>query len=151
MYGKRTARAIAGVARLAEVYDEGYTRLSTSNIATARGFSQPIVAKVLSVLSQAGLAQGSPGPGGGFTLARDPGEISLFEVFRLFERVDADRECPFGAAVCGVGEVCPLHERLADVHAAMDRLLHETTFAVFHRRPEAPTPGRHSETGRSVE
>jgi len=151
MYGKRTARAIAAVARLAEVYDEGHTRLFTSDIATARGFSQPIVAKVLSVLSQAGLVQGSPGPGGGFTLARDPGEISLFEVFRLFERVDADRECPFGAAVCGGSEPCPLHDRMADVHVAMDRLLHETTFAVFQHRPEEPAPVHHSETGRSVE
>ena len=137
MYGKRTARAIAAVARLAEVYDSGHTRLSASDIAANRGFSKPIVSKVLSVLSQAGLVQGAPGPGGGFTLARDPGEISLFEVFRLFERLDKRRLCPFQGTVCGTDEPCPLHDRLEDVNSAMDRLLHETTFAAFQHRSEA--------------
>lgn len=145
MYGKRTARAIAAVACLSEVYDGGRTRLSASDIASARGFSQPIVSKVLSVLSQAGLVKGAPGPGGGFTLARDPGKISLFDVYRLFERVEKKRNCPFQGTVCGGSKPCPLHDRLDDVHAAMDRLLHETTFAAFRR-----TPGKRRGTDHSA-
>jgi Rrf2 family iron-sulfur cluster assembly transcriptional regulator len=142
---------MAAISRLAEVYDAGPMRLSASDIAATRGFSPPIVAKILSILSQAGLVNGAPGPGGGFILARNPAEITLYEVFRLFERVDEDRQCPFGAGICGGDRPCPLHERMADVHAAMDRLLHETTFAVFRCRPEAPAAGRHSDTGCSVE
>ena len=124
---------MAAISRLAEVYDGGRTLLSASDIARIRGFRRPIVAKILSVLSQAGLVTGSPGPGGGFSLTRDPGQIKLYDVFRLFERVDDHRQCPFGGGICGGSEACPLHERMADVQAAMDHLLHETSFAVFQR------------------
>ena len=79
---------MAAVSRLAEVYDGGHTRLSAASIARSRGFSAPIVAKILSVLSRAALVTGSPGPGGGFSLARPPDQIRLVEVFRLFERVE---------------------------------------------------------------
>ena len=83
MYGKQTEAAIAAMSRLAEVYDKERTRLSANDIADARGLQRPRVAKVLSVLSQAGLVTGSPGPGGGFALARHPREITIYDVFIL--------------------------------------------------------------------
>jgi Rrf2 family protein len=131
MYGKQTEAAIAAMSRLAEVYDGGRTRLSASDIADARGLQRPSVAKVLSVLSQAGLVTGSPGPGGGFVLARHPKEIAIFDVFVLFERQDDARTCPFGGGICGSGKNCPLHDDLAAVHEATERLLHEVTFDKF--------------------
>jgi Rrf2 family protein len=131
MYGKRTACAIAAVSRLAEVYDEGRTRLSAADIADSRGFSIPTVSKTLSVLSQAGLVKGSPGPGGGFSLARPAEEIRLVDVLRLFERIEETRQCPFGGGICGEGGICPLHDRLAAVRDAMDRFLYDTTFQAF--------------------
>ena len=122
---------MAAVSRLAEVYDGGKTRLNAASIAESRGFSAPMVAKILSVLSKALLVTGSPGPGGGFSLARAPDQIRLIDVFRLFERIDEMRECPFGGGICGEGGICPLHDRFAEVRDAMDRLLHDTTFQAF--------------------
>jgi Rrf2 family protein len=131
MYGKQTEAAIAAMSRLAEVYDGGTTRLSAAEIADARGLQRPRVAKVLSVLSQAGLAIGSPGPGGGFTLACPPDRITIYDVFSRFERHSETPKCPFGGGICGVGQACPLHEELHAVREAMDRFLHETTFQNF--------------------
>lgn len=131
MYGKSTETAIAAMSRLAEVYDNGVTRLSATEIADQRGLQRPFVAKVLTTLSQAGLVTGSRGPGGGFTLARHPRDILIYEVFSLFEREDDSAICPFGGGICGVGEPCPLHNKLADVQSAVDRVIHETTFEVF--------------------
>ena len=65
MYGKQTERAIGAMSRLAEVWDEGKTRLSAFEIADERGLPRPMVAKILTALSQAHLVTGSPGPGGG--------------------------------------------------------------------------------------
>ena len=121
------------MSRLAEVYDGGATRLSAADIAESRGFPRPMIAKILSILSQAGLVSGSPGPRGGFTLASDPGEIKVFDVFTLFERQEEVTNCPFGGGVCGGDDPCPLHERLVNVKEAMDQFLHETTFAIFHK------------------
>lgn len=124
---------MAAVSRLAEVYDGGKTRLNAASIAESRGFSAPMVAKILSVLSKASLVAGSPGPGGGFSLARDPDQIRLVDVFRLFERIEETRQCPFGGGICGEGATCPLHDRLAAVRDALDRMLYDTTFTAFRR------------------
>lgn len=144
MYGKATETAIAVMSRLAEIYDGGRTRVSASQIAESRGLQGPFVAKVLTTLSAAGLVRGSRGPGGGFTLARQPSAITLYDVFCLFERQDDSRNCPFGGGICGAGEPCPIHEKLVEVQGALDGLLHGTTFEVFRvacqEEGKQPTP-----------
>ena len=141
MYGKATEAAIAAMSRLAEVYDGGETRLSAVDIADNRGLQRPFVAKVLNTLSQAGLVSGSRGPGGGFTLAKEPDAIKLYDVFRLFEREDDTNACPFGGGVCGVGDPCPLHDKLVAVQEAVHDVLHNSTFDDF-RRPRKPPRGK---------
>ncbi|MCG8653477.1 MAG: Rrf2 family transcriptional regulator [Pirellulales bacterium] len=131
MYGKATETAIAALSRLAEVFDGGVTRLSAAEIAESRGLQKPFVAKVLSTLSQAGVVEGTRGPGGGFAFARHPKEVTLYDVFCLFERDNASGDCPFGGGVCGNGDKCPLHDRLVEVKKATDKMLHNTTFDVF--------------------
>ncbi len=131
MYGKATETAIAAVGLLAEIYDRGETLLSAAAIAEARGLQAPFLSKILTTLAQGGIVNGSRGPGGGFTLARPPSEILLYDVFRLFERTDNENACPFGGGQCGEGEPCPLHDKFVVVREAMDKVLHETTFAAF--------------------
>jgi Rrf2 family protein len=119
------------MSRLAEAWDEGKTRLSAGEIAESRGLQRPFVAKVLTTLSQAGLVTGSRGPGGGFTLAKEPSKMTLYDVFVLFEREDDSDTCPFGGGTCGVGEECPLHQKLVAVQRSIADILHNTTFEVF--------------------
>lgn len=150
MYGKQTETAIAAMSRLAEVYDGGVTRLSSADIAENRGLQRPFVAKILTSLSQAGLVSGSPGPGGGYTLAKHPRDITVYEVFSLFERENESNLCPFGGGVCGLGEPCAIHDKLVGVKRSMDEMLHDTTFDAFRvayqiegRRP-TPRPDENS-------
>jgi len=133
MYGKQTERAIAAMSRLAEVWDEGRTKLSSSDIADHRGLPKPMVAKILTTLSQAHLVAGSPGPGGGYCLARHPSQISFQEVYDLFERVDRSSLCPFGGGVCGVGQPCALHDRLVQAQKDIRSFLSTTTFEIFRK------------------
>jgi Rrf2 family protein len=131
MYGKQTERAIGAMSRLAEVWDGGKTRLSAFDIADQRGLPRPMVAKILTTLSQANLVVGAPGPGGGYALARAPGEICLQEVHDLFEREDRSNLCPFGGGVCGVGQPCALHDRLVGMQRDIRVFLKDTTFEIF--------------------
>lgn len=130
MYGKQTERAIGAMSRLAEVWDGGKTRLSAFDIADERSLPRPMVAKILTMLSQAHLVTGSPGPGGGYALARNPAEITLREVYDLFEREDRSNLCPFGGGVCGVGEPCAMHEKLVQTQRGITEFL-RTTFECF--------------------
>ncbi|MBM4110971.1 MAG: Rrf2 family transcriptional regulator [Phycisphaerae bacterium] len=131
MYGKQTERAIGALSRLAEVWDGGTTRLSALQIAEERGLPAPMVAKILSTLSQAGIVAGSPGPGGGYALARPPAEISLKQVHILFERENHSYLCPFGGGVCGVGDPCAIHDSLVAMQADITRFLESTTLEIF--------------------
>lgn len=140
-YGKTTQSAIAAMSRLAEVYDQG-RRLSSGDIAQTRNLPRPLVAKLLTILSQAGLVTGAPGPGGGYALARPPRQITLHDVAVLFERHEDKRTCPFGPGWCGRGDPCPLHHSLVALDEQMVRFLKETTFAIFADRPEKKAAAR---------
>ena len=124
MYGKQTETAIAAVGYLAELWKEsGAPRVSAADVADARGLQKPFVAKLLSALSQAGIVNGSPGPGGGYALAKAPNSITLRDVWLIFERPETDYVSPFPPG--------PIHSRLQEVSDAVDRFLDETTFSVF--------------------
>ena len=133
LYGKATETAIAAMTRLAEAYDGGKSRLSAAEIAESRSLQRPFVGKILTALARSGLVTGSRGPGGGFSLARHPRKIRIYDVFKLFERENRSDICPFGGGLCGAGEPCPLHDKLVGVQQAIDRVLHETTFDDFRR------------------
>jgi len=145
VYGKHTECAIAVLSRLAELYDDGKTKLDAREIAKVRNLQAPFVAKVLTSLAHAGLVKGFRGSTGGFVLARHPRSITLREVYDLFERTDTSLNCPFGGGVCGAGDPCPLHDVLVQVQRDIDRCL-ETNFDCFrvayqelgHRATEHP-------------
>ena len=88
-------------------YDEGHTRLNSRDVATARNLPQPIVAKLLVALSQAGLVDGAPGPKGGYWLAHPPAEISLYDIVSNFEKVGDRIAWPFGTDKCNHKTPCP--------------------------------------------
>jgi Rrf2 family protein len=131
-YGKTAQTAIAAVSRLAEVYDpDKRVKLNSADIAGKRDLPQPVVAKVLTTLSQAGIVNGSPGPGGGYWLGRPPEEITLYDVVILFERLEDNVSCPFGPNYCGNGPHCPLHLDLLKVREQMVTFLKTSTFTRF--------------------
>ncbi len=125
-YSKLAQAAIAAVSYLAAVSHE--KRLAGSaEIAEDRQLSRMLVAKVLTMLSAAGMVEGKPGPAGGYQLTRPPSEITLLDVVKVFENPQDRVMCPFGPNWCGVGPNCPLHETFMDMHkSSLDRLDHET-------------------------
>lgn len=139
-YNKTTQCAVAALSRLAEVYDGGRTVSSSVEIAESRKLPKPLVAKLLTVLSQAGLVRGTPGPGGGYVMAKHPAEVSLFDVASLFERPMTLGTCPFGPTWCkGDTDRCPLHEPLMRMHDEMMEFMRNTTFAVFMKEDIIPS------------
>lgn len=136
MYGKQTETAIAAVSYLAALWEGPATRrVSAADIADGRGLQRPFVAKLLSSLSQAGIVSGSPGPGGGYALAKNPNEISLRDVWLLFERPESSRVAFVGTEICGVSVPDDLSDRIGRVEQAMNSLLDETTFDLFCDQP----------------
>jgi Rrf2 family protein len=131
-YGKTAHTAIAAVSLLAEGYDPSRrVKLCSADIAARRHLPQPVVAKVLTVLSQAGIVNGTPGPGGGYWLARHPENVTLYDVVSLFERVEENVCCPFGPDYCGSGPHCALHFDMLQIRDQVLRFFKSSTFARF--------------------
>ena len=135
-FGKTAQTAVSALSLLAEIFDGGKTKLSSQEIAERRGLPQPVVAKVLTILSSRGLVDGTRGRGGGYWLKRAPGEIPLIDIIEEFERQDSSIMCPFGPNWCGCGAPCPMHESLLRMDGQWMDYLRTTTLAVFKHRGE---------------
>ncbi len=129
--GKTAQNAIMAMSCLAEAYDEGATKLSSQDIAQRRRLPKPNVAKLLVALSQANLLLGTPGPRGGYWLAKPPSDINLYEIVALFEQMEKTVDCPLGAGRCGQQTPCALHDELEKLDQQFKGFLRKTTLEVF--------------------
>lgn len=73
---------------------------SAGDIADRIHVSQNHLAKVMQRLSHQGLVESKRGPGGGFTLARPPEDITLLEIFETIDGPLEVGDCPLGMPVC---------------------------------------------------
>jgi len=94
------------------------------------GVSQAHLAKVLQWLARAGIVRSVRGPHGGFALARNPGAISLAEVFEAIEGPLTPGGCLLGRPACD-GTKCIFGGLLAKVETEVGRYLAATTLAQF--------------------
>lgn len=139
LYGKMAANGIAVMSWLAA--NPGL-RTGSAEIARARSISKPLTAKLLTQLAAAGLVDGQPGPGGGYSLARDPRRIRLIEIVECFEATSAPSLCPFGPGWCGKQDPCPLHDALLALQERHRRFLHDTRLSVFAPTSASSRPRR---------
>jgi len=64
--------------------DEG-APIPVKDIAEAQGMSAKYVKQLMNRMQRAGLVKGHPGIHGGYTLAKEPGAISLFDIYQALD------------------------------------------------------------------
>lgn len=84
--------------------------LKAAEIADTFGLPEPMVAKVLQKLVQAGLVQSQRGPKGGFRLRRPPDAVTLLDVVAAVEGAPWLNRCVLGWVQCNEAHPCPLHD-----------------------------------------
>src|ERR1022692_583899 len=89
--------------------------------------------QILLELKSSGFLESRKGPGGGYTLARPPEEITLAEVVRAMDGPIAAVSCVsvFSYQECGCpdSETCSLRRTFGELREAMLAVLDRTTFA----------------------
>lgn len=75
--------------------------ISASPMAEQLCASEAHIFKVLQQLVRAGLLRSKRGPRGGYALARPANEITLMDVYEVFEGSMRKDGCIFGKATCG--------------------------------------------------
>ena len=66
--------------------------------------------KVFQSLVQGGFLEAHRGPGGGYSLTRNPSDITLLEVIKAVEGQGTYDHCVLGFSECGKTNPCPLHD-----------------------------------------
>jgi Rrf2 family protein len=119
--------------------DEGQGPRTVDEIAEATRVPKAYLSKVMQGLHRAGLVTSQRGLHGGFRLAKPPNEVSILEVVNAVERLQRIRTCPLGLAAHGV-RLCPLHKRLDDALAMVEKAFANSTLAEIIADPNPSVP-----------
>jgi Rrf2 family nitric oxide-sensitive transcriptional repressor len=84
--------------------------------------SGPFLRKIMQKLQRSGFVHSVKGKGGGFALARDPGNIRLGELVSALQGGIRLNDCVSGGKLCAFHSACKLRGRLASMEG---RLLEE--------------------------
>jgi len=85
--------------------------------------------KVLQDLVHAGLVRSQPGPGGGYSLAKDPAKITILDVVNAVSPLERIHHCPLGLP--SHTKLCPLHKELDEVYASTEKALGRVTITAL--------------------
>lgn len=95
--------------------------LTAQQIAEATRVPAGYLAKVLQGLSRAGLLHSQRGLGGGFTLARPPTTLTMWEVVQAVDPLKRIHQCPLGFEAHS-DSLCPLHEQIDEAIGAIEKM-----------------------------
>jgi Rrf2 family protein len=118
-YALRTVVYLAGGAPQAR---------TTEQIATATKVPHAYLSKVIQHLNRSGILRSQRGIGGGVSLLKQPGELTVLDVVTAVDPIRRIDDCPLGLAEHGAG-LCPLHRRLDSALALVEQAFAETTLA----------------------
>jgi Rrf2 family protein len=136
MFSHTVEYALRAVVHLADRAPEPRT---TDQIATATRVPKAYLSKVLQSLSRGGIVHSQRGIGGGMTLTRPPGELTILEVVNAVDPIQRIKTCPLGIESHGF-RLCPLHRRLDNALATVEAAFGRTTLAEVLAEPSASTP-----------
>src|SRR6059058_3022257 len=136
MFSQTVEYALRAVVHLASKSPEAQT---TDQIAAATRVPRAYLSKVLQGLARGGIVASHRGLGGGVTLNESPEQLTILQVVNAVEPLQRIRSCPLGLAAHGV-RLCPLHRRLDEALAAVERAFGRTTLAEVLAEPTLSVP-----------
>lgn len=95
--------------------------------------------KVLQSLTRAGILSAQRGSHGGFTLERNPADLTALEVVNAVDPVERIRTCPLGLEAHG-DCLCPMHKRIDDALANFEQSFGASTIAELIDGPSRSRP-----------
>lgn len=112
---------------------------TTAQIATTTRVPAGYLSKVMQALSRRGLVHSQRGLHGGFTLAVEPKQLTVWEVIDAVDPIQRIRSCPLGLKSHGVN-LCPMHKRLDDALAGVEKAFKASTVAELLADPSPSKP-----------
>lgn len=135
MFSQTVEYALRAVVYLA---DEGAAR-TTPQIAAVTKVKAPYLAKVLQNLHRAGIVRSLRGLHGGFELARDPAELTIWDVVQSVDPIRRITTCPLELDSHRT-VLCPLHKKMDAALATIEEAFKSSTLAQLLAEPTTSKP-----------
>ena len=141
MLSKKSKYGLKAMLELAAV-DAGLRTIQASELADRQQLPKKLLEAILLELTRHGLLQSKLGRGGGYVLARKPGDITVGEVIRVLEGPLALIPCVSKTAYrrcdeCLDEETCGVRLAMKEVRDATSHILDNTTLAGLNARTRA--------------
>jgi Rrf2 family nitric oxide-sensitive transcriptional repressor len=105
--------------------NEGVPR-TTADISKGTKAPADYLSKVMRGLVREGIVASRRGLHGGFTLAREPEELSVLDIVNAVDPIQRIRECPLGNKAHGVN-LCTLHRTIDETLAGAEETFRKLT------------------------
>jgi len=143
MLSKKAKYAIKALLALAD--NDGEEPVRIADLARAEQIPPKFLELILLGLKNQGLLQSRKGKGGGYLLARDPADIYLGQVVRMFDGPLAPVPCASQTAYqrcadCKNEAVCGVHLAMKEVRDATARVLDGTSLASLRSKVDQLIP-----------
>jgi Rrf2 family protein len=143
MLSKKAKYAIKALLALADCEREESMRIA--DLARAEQIPPKFLELILLGLRNQGILQSRKGKGGGYRLARDPSEIYLGQIVRMFDGPLAPVPCASQTAYlrcadCRDEAVCGVHLAMKEVRDATAKILDGTSLASLRNKVQLVEP-----------
>jgi Rrf2 family protein len=140
---KLTKKADYGLMALKYLAEHPETpALSAKDVADAYGIPAQLLAKILQRLTKTGLLKSHAGMNGGYALARDPRQISAFEVIHAIDGPLFLTSCTKGTKPCDLTPNCTIKEPLARVNETIIGVLKSISIHDLAEQEQAAVKAR---------
>ena len=97
----------------------------------------PFLGKIMQTLAKNKMLKSVKGPHGGFSLAKDPDDISLYDIVSIIDGTDMFHECLIGVKICENNpeyeKLCPFMKKSHKVRESLKKIFEEQTIGEFVR------------------
>lgn len=137
MFSQTVEYALRAVVYLAQHQADG--PVGNRTIAEATQVPTSYLSKVLHDLAAAEILVSRRGVGGGFQLRPTPDEMSVLDVVNAVDPLQRITGCPLSLA-SHCARLCPMHARLDEALATMEKTLGDSTIREVMFAPDSPQP-----------
>jgi len=104
--------------------------MNAVKIAEFTGFSKNHIAKVLQRLVKSDLLKSVRGPSGGFSMKKDPKELTLLDIYQAIEGPIELNDCPLAYEICNF-ERCLMGNVINKLTSEFRKFLEEQTLSTY--------------------
>jgi Rrf2 family protein len=108
---------------------------SANEISEQYGISATLMAKVLQTLARRGVVAAKHGSGGGYQLAKEPGQISALDVITAIDGPVLITSCVTSHGNCDATDKCSVREPLRRVNESILQVLSTVTISQMSEEP----------------